>query len=73
MNYRASGTLEAFRRTDDNLCLILVKWGDKYVVSRYREGEQEWIQGNYFWDKASADACFDKKYAEYSRLAKETA
>jgi|688.fasta_scaffold672739_1 hypothetical protein len=56
MNYKARGTLllhgrlhinEPERYVDVELYVILVQLGNEYVVSKYINGQREWIQGHY--------------------------
>lgn len=41
-----------------DLHLILVEFGDEWVVSQYISGSTEWIQGHYFSDEAQATGYF---------------
>ena len=64
MNYNAHGyllgcyRLEKRERTDSDLYLILVEWGQQYVVARYLEGQPEWTTGRYFNSHSDATELF---------------
>ena len=65
MNYKASGTLLGFApiREEGNMCIIITRidfqyGGAQWVVSKYIEGEREWVNGHYFSSYNEAHAYF---------------
>ncbi len=71
MNYKALGTLERSSHIEGNRWVILVKWGNEWVVSQYIDECTEWCNGNYFRDKGQAEECFNRKLREYRRRAEQ--
>jgi len=67
IDYKATGTLIGSMITvnRNDVSIILVSKGDQYVVSRYRNGENEWFSGRYFTDNGSALTEFNRQCQEW--------
>lgn len=74
LNYQATGELIGHLPYEGDRVVILVKRGDEYVVSTYRNGASEWESGNYFRDPIQAvDKFYDKSKQGLMRVMPQPA
>ena len=64
MNYQLPYKLLAWCKRDEDNALILISYGNEYVVAYYRHGASEWYWGHYFGRLDKAFAKFAAKMCD---------
>jgi hypothetical protein len=68
IDYRGKGKLIGCFRIQVGLYLVCVDLGHEFVVSRYLNGDDEWVAGRYFEDRDGAIADFGKRVVGFSEV-----